>query len=121
MGSFWKRRTVVLTMSQEQKDFQKAIREFSEKEIAPRAAAVDRTLEFPIETLRKGTGLGLSVCYGIVDSMGGVMEVSSQRGMGTTFTIRLPAAPESKKEKGFEEGLRRGASMTNMFEKYGVL
>jgi len=48
----------------------------------------------------KGTGLGLSVCYGIVDSMGGVMEVSSKRGIGTTFTIRFPAAPGSGEEKG---------------------
>jgi two-component system NtrC family sensor kinase len=47
---------------------------------------------FTTKPVGKGTGLGLSVCYGIVDSMGGVMEVSSQRGVGTTFTIRLPAA-----------------------------
>jgi two-component system NtrC family sensor kinase len=55
---------------------------------------------FTTKPVGKGTGLGLSVCFGIVDSMGGVMEVSSQRGVGTTFTIRFPAAPESKKEKG---------------------
>jgi two-component system NtrC family sensor kinase len=40
----------------------------------------------------KGTGLGLSVCYGIVNAMGGTMEVNSEKGIGTTFTIRLPAA-----------------------------
>jgi two-component system NtrC family sensor kinase len=49
---------------------------------------------FTTKPVGKGTGLGLSVCFGIVDSMGGVMEVSSQRGVGTTFTIRLPAAPQ---------------------------
>jgi two-component system NtrC family sensor kinase len=46
---------------------------------------------FTTKPVGKGTGLGLSVCYGIVDSMGGVMEVSSQKGVGTTFTVRLPA------------------------------
>jgi two-component system NtrC family sensor kinase len=40
----------------------------------------------------KGTGLGLYVCYGIIEGMGGTMEVESQRGVGTTFTISLPAA-----------------------------
>jgi len=54
---------------------------------------------FTTKPVGKGTGLGLSVCYGIVDSMGGVMEVSSKRGVGTTFTIRLPETPESKKGK----------------------
>jgi two-component system NtrC family sensor kinase len=40
----------------------------------------------------KGTGLGLYVCYGIVDAMGGTMEVESQRGVGTTFTLHLPGS-----------------------------
>ena len=40
----------------------------------------------------KGTGLGLSVCYGIVDRMGGTIEVDSEKGVGTEFTINLPAS-----------------------------
>jgi len=47
---------------------------------------------FTTKPVGKGTGLGLSVCYGIIDSMGGVMEVESERGAGTKFTIRLPPA-----------------------------
>jgi two-component system NtrC family sensor kinase len=47
---------------------------------------------FTTKPVGKGTGLGLSVCYGIIDKMGGIMEVSSQKGAGTTFTIDLPAA-----------------------------
>jgi len=47
---------------------------------------------FTTKPVGKGTGLGLSVCYGIVDSMGGTMEASSEKGAGTTFTVRLPAA-----------------------------
>ncbi len=38
----------------------------------------------------KGTGLGLSVSYGIIQNLGGDIEVESILGKGTTFTIYLP-------------------------------
>ena len=38
----------------------------------------------------KGVGLGLSVCYGFIEDHGGDIEVKSQVGEGTTFTISLP-------------------------------
>ncbi|MBN2034081.1 MAG: ATP-binding protein, partial [Deltaproteobacteria bacterium] len=47
---------------------------------------------FTTKPVGQGTGLGLSVCLGIIDSMGGTMEVSSEKGVGTIFTIQLPAA-----------------------------
>ena len=47
---------------------------------------------FTTKPVGKGTGLGLSVCFGIIDSMGGAMAVSSEKGVGTTFTISLPRA-----------------------------
>jgi signal transduction histidine kinase len=39
----------------------------------------------------EGTGLGLSVSLGIVQRHGGEIQVRSQVGKGTIFTVRLPA------------------------------
>ena len=38
----------------------------------------------------KGTGLGLSVSYGIIEGIGGSIDVQSEPGQGSTFTIVLP-------------------------------
>jgi len=46
-----------------------------------------------------GTGLGLSVSYGIVKRHRGAIEVKSQVGQGTTFTVKLPAKEVEPKEK----------------------
>ena len=45
---------------------------------------------FTTKSQGKGTGLGLWVSYGIIRSFQGKLEVQSNKGMGTTFTIKLP-------------------------------
>ena len=43
-----------------------------------------------------GVGLGLSISYRIIEDHGGMIEVQSEVGKGTTFTCRLPFSPPSR-------------------------
>ena len=53
---------------------------------------------FTTKDMGHGTGLGLASVYGIVKSHDGYIDVESEKGRGTTFTIFLPAT-----EKGIED------------------
>jgi two-component system NtrC family sensor kinase len=51
---------------------------------------------FTTKSSVKGVGLGLSVCYGFIKDHGGDIQVKSEVGSGTTFTINLPAHKETE-------------------------
>ena len=54
-----------------------------------------------------GSGLGLSIVAALVAAHGGRVEVASTSGRGTTFTVRLPAAPDGP---NVSEGVRSVSS-----------
>jgi PAS domain S-box-containing protein len=54
---------------------------------------------FTTKKKSKGVGLGLSVVYGIIKAHHGAIGIDSTFGVGTTFTIQLPIAPNKQSQK----------------------
>jgi signal transduction histidine kinase/ActR/RegA family two-component response regulator len=60
----------------------------------------------------KGTGLGLSVAYGIVTRHGGRIDLWSETGRGSTFTVwlpvvgQLPGSPAAERSAGLQPSAR---------------
>jgi CheY-like chemotaxis protein len=82
----------------------------------------------PYFTTKKqgGTGLGLTTVFSIVKSLGGAIEVNSEKGVGTEFRIVLPVveestakdAPEVESEEGPVPG--RGERILVVDDEYAV-
>jgi len=65
---------------------------------------------FTTRKVGKGTGLGLASSYGIIRNHGGIIDVKSEKGKGSTFDIYLPAVESKVRDQRSEvsEGIKPG-------------
>jgi signal transduction histidine kinase len=79
-------RVVVRTMRQDGQ----AVIEVADTGCGIPRARLETIFEDFATTKRRGLGLGLAISKKIVEQLGGTIEVASEVGLGTTFTLRFP-------------------------------
>jgi signal transduction histidine kinase len=92
-GTLWVRTALDQMQRQDGKEVLPAVRiEFADTGEGMPPEILNRLFEPFLTTKKDGTGLGLSISFGIIQAHNGRITAASQVGVGTTFTILLPAA-----------------------------
>jgi len=77
---------------------------------------------FTTKEMGHGNGLGLAAVYGIVEGHGGVINVRSEKGSGSTFSIYLPATTkEVLKEESRSSEVSRGSGTVLLVDDEDVV
>jgi PAS domain S-box-containing protein len=71
-------------------DTQSATLTIADTGIGIASEVLPRIFDLYFTTRKDGNGIGLAMCYRIVQLHSGVIEVASEPGRGTVFTLRLP-------------------------------
>ena len=91
---------------------------------------VDRVLEPFVQAIdpshaadrAAGTGLGLSICRRLVETMGGEIDVQSELGKGSTFTVRIPGVEcKVESEKLKVESVKPMAGLSALNSQHSTL
>lgn len=69
----------------------------------------------------QGTGLGMSIVKKLIDIMGGTIEVESELGKGTTFTILIPHRVAENPEDGEKDNISKSESKQHDFSGKRIL
>ena len=61
-----------------------------------------------------GTGLGMTIVKNLIDQMGGMIQITSKEGEGSTFVITLPFEIAQETELGTKKGSTEGANIQGL-------
>jgi CheY-like chemotaxis protein len=77
---------------------------------------------FTTKKVGKGTGLGLASAYGIIKNHGGIINVDSIKGEGTTFNLYLPAVEKKViEEKEVAKGILKGSEIVLLVDDEDII
>jgi PAS domain S-box-containing protein len=128
--SIWTRTVEGKTLSSQHPDALSA--EYIEIQVSDNGIGMDEETRrhifepfFTTKGVGKGTGLGLSVVYGIAESHRGFIDVISELGKGTTFSVFLPvqqlAVEQVELKSKVSEGMSDGAETVLIIEDEEML